>query len=121
MPGLVLPPYLLSQGVAVTFVNGLFYGFYLVTACFANRWLFFTDEGWKFRKQIHRPLAIITSLIWALTIAIVGLGVHTPIAEAAFVEEGHRSEDFFSPGWDAISKVRSYGCHLESGGELTWL
>jgi hypothetical protein len=108
MPGPTLPPYLLSQGVAVMFTYGLFQGFYLVTACFANRWLFFTDEGWKFRKQIQWPLAIITNLIWALTIASVGLSVHTPIVEAAFVEEGHPLKDFASPGWDALAKVCSY-------------
>jgi hypothetical protein len=105
MPGPAFPPYRLSQGVAVVFTNGLFFGFYLVTACFANRWLFFTNEGWKFRKQVHWPMAGITNLIWALSIASLGLSVHTPIAEAAWVEQGHRSEDFVSPGWDGIAKA----------------
>jgi hypothetical protein len=105
MSGPVLPHYLPSQAVAVTFVDGLFNGFYLVTVGFANRWLFFTDEGWKFRKHIQWPLAIITNFTWALMMAGLGLSVQSPIAMTAFVEEGHRPEDFSSPGWASIVKV----------------
>jgi hypothetical protein len=121
MPGPVLPLYSLSQGVAVAFINGLFYGLYLVTTCFANRWLFFADEGWKFRKQIHWLMAIVTNLVWALSVVGLGLSIHTPISKAAFVEAGHRTEDFAGPGWDDIGKVGFYIHKLESGGELTRL
>jgi hypothetical protein len=121
MSGPTLPHYLPSQAVAVTFADGLFNGFYLVTVGFANRWLFFTDEGWHFRKQIHWPLAIITNLTWVLMMVGLGLNVHTPVAMADFVEEGHRPEDFSSPGWDSIVKVCSSINQLESRDELTWI
>jgi hypothetical protein len=114
-----LPLYLLSQAVAVTFTYAMFFGVYLVTVCFENWWLFFTDEGWKLKRQIHWPLAIVTNLIWAFTIAIVGLSLNGTIVPAIFVEVGHPIKEFVSPGWDSLLRVCSSLRHIESGGELT--
>jgi xanthine/uracil permease len=81
--------------------------------------LFFMNEGWKFRKQIQWLMAIITNLVLALLIANLGLSVHTAIANAAFVEEGHQPEDFASSGWVDLAKVCFYTYRTESEGELT--
>jgi hypothetical protein len=110
MPRPAHPHLPLPLSVAAAITDALFFGFYLVTACIANRWLFFTDEGWKFRKQIHWPLAVITNLLWALIVISLGTNVNSSIVQAAFVEGGHQLEDFASPNWDPIVEVCLFLC-----------
>ncbi|KAF9447156.1 hypothetical protein P691DRAFT_761000 [Macrolepiota fuliginosa MF-IS2] len=97
-----LPPLTLSQAVAETFSGGLFYGLYLITTCYANRWLFFADEGWKFRKNIHWFMAITTNLLTAMLLVNTAFIVHAPMAQSVFVEQGHTPQEFVPPAWDAI-------------------
>lgn len=111
--------YYLNMDVGIAFTNGLFHGLFLITACFANRWLFFTDEGWVFRKRIHWLMAVVTNLILVLTIAGFGSSVYTPTARVASVEEGHHVQEFVIPGWDTIVEVRSNIYQQERKSEPT--
>lgn len=119
MAGPNLPPLLLPQSVAITFVVGLFYGFYLITVCYANRWLFFTDEGWRFRKQINWFTVAITNLISTLLLADVALSVRTPMSQTAFVEKGHRPDEFTYPPWEPIVEVSLFTSNYSRKSELT--
>lgn len=107
MPGLTLPPFLLSQAVAMTFTDGILFGFYLITVAYANRWLIFADEGWKLRRNVHWFMVIITNLIFAMETANIGVIANAAIAEARFVEQGHRLDEFVDPPWKAIVAVSS--------------
>ncbi|KAF9449516.1 hypothetical protein P691DRAFT_667356 [Macrolepiota fuliginosa MF-IS2] len=95
----------LSQNVAVTFAVGLFYGLYLITFCFANRWLFFADEGWRLRKRIHWFMAIMTNLITVFISLDTALMVRGATAQSTFVDQGHRPEDYSAVPWDAIVRA----------------
>jgi hypothetical protein len=97
--------YTLPELVATTFSSGLFYGLYLVTVGYANRWLLFADEGWKIRKTINWSMVIITNLISAMTMANAAVAVQGPMAEADFVGRGHLPTDYIRPPWEAIVKV----------------
>lgn len=88
-----------------TFAFGLFFGIYLITVAFANRWLLFVDEGWKWRTSINWYMVVITNLIFALQTAAVGIAVNGAISEARFVEEGHKPSEYIEPAWTGIVAV----------------
>ncbi|KAF9442832.1 hypothetical protein P691DRAFT_764843 [Macrolepiota fuliginosa MF-IS2] len=98
-----LPAFTLPQAVAETFIIGLFYGLYLVTACYANRWLFFA-EGWKLRKNIHWFMAVTTNLLAAMLLVSTALVLRDPIDQSTFVEKGHTPEEYVAPDWDTTVK-----------------
>ncbi|EKM84326.1 hypothetical protein AGABI1DRAFT_124647 [Agaricus bisporus var. burnettii JB137-S8] len=100
--GLSLPPYLLSQAVAINFTAGIFVGFYFVSVAYANRWLIFTDEGWQIRKKIHWHSLAATNITLMLLLFVLALTVNTSIAEADFVEQGNKVEDYKAAPWRGI-------------------
>jgi hypothetical protein len=106
-PGPVLPPFLLPQAVAITFAAGIFIGFYLISVAFANRWLIFTDDGWRFRsrRSIHWHILATTNIIAVLVMIGQALNVNTSIIEASFVEQGHKVEEYSDSPWKPIVKV----------------
>jgi hypothetical protein len=106
MPGPDFPPFLLPQAVTITFTTGIFLGIYLVSVAFVNRWLIFTDEGWKFRKDIRWYTLIITNIIAVLVLLDVAAYISTSIEESAFVEWGNKLGGYAEPPWRAIMKVR---------------
>ncbi|KAF9450259.1 hypothetical protein P691DRAFT_847670 [Macrolepiota fuliginosa MF-IS2] len=95
-----LPSFTLSQSVAETFTAGVLYGLYLITACYANRWLFFADEGWKLRNPIRWFMVIIANILSALLLVNTALVVHAPMAKSTFIEQGHTPQEYVSPSWD---------------------
>ncbi|KAF9450260.1 hypothetical protein P691DRAFT_774065 [Macrolepiota fuliginosa MF-IS2] len=95
-----LPSFTLSQSVAETFTAGVLYGLYLITTCYANRWLFFADEGWKLRKHIQWFMAVTANILSALLLVNTALVLHAPMAEATFIEQGHTPQEYVSPSWD---------------------
>ncbi|XP_006453885.1 hypothetical protein AGABI2DRAFT_113642 [Agaricus bisporus var. bisporus H97] len=106
MPGPVLPPFLLSQAVGITFAAGIFIGLYLVSVAYANRWLLFTDDGWRFksRKSIRWYILAATNIFMVLVLIGQAINVNTSIAEAAFVEQGHNLDDYRDPFWKGLVK-----------------
>ncbi|KAF9447168.1 hypothetical protein P691DRAFT_793765 [Macrolepiota fuliginosa MF-IS2] len=102
-----LSAFTLPQAVAETFIVALFYGFYLITTCYANRWLFFADEGWKLRKNIHWFMAVMTNLLATLSLVNMTMILRDTISQSTFVEEGHRPEEYVFASW-----VAPVGCVL---------
>jgi hypothetical protein len=107
MSGPSLPPFLLPQAVAISFTGGIFLGLYFISAAYANRWLIFTDEGWKVRKNIHWHTLASTNLTVVLVLITQGLTVNTSINEAAHVEQGHKLSEYEEPPWMPVVKVSS--------------
>lgn len=105
MAGPNFPPPRLSGTIPTAFVTGLFFGIYLITVGFANRWLLFTDEGWKLRKQHHWSMIIITNIIWALLLADCAVAVFVPMLQMSFIEAGNKPREWANPPWNAIVKV----------------
>lgn len=107
MAGPKLPPFLLSQAVVITFAAGIFIGLYLISVAYANRWLIFTDDGWRFRsrRSIHWYTLATTNILVALVLTGQAVNVNTSIAEADFVEQGHKLGDYIDPPWKGIVKV----------------
>lgn len=97
----------LAQSIATTFMNGLLFGIYFITACFANRWLLFTSEGWKLRRRIHWMIVVVTNLIAALILIDAVLAVLIPMTQMTFVEEGNMPTAWTDFSWDPILKVSS--------------
>ncbi len=95
----------LAQSIGTTFTNGLLFGLYLITACFANRWLIFTYDGWKLRRRIQWTMVVITNLIAALILVDAVLAVLIPMNQMTFVERGNKPEDWKDYPWDSIVKV----------------
>ena len=54
-------------------VQALLYGLYLVTLVHCLRWLLFADNGWSYRKDINRPMLIVTVVIFLLSTASLGM------------------------------------------------
>lgn len=106
MAGPKFPSPLLANTIPTAFVTGLFFGLYLVTIGFANRWLFFTDEGWRLRKRLHWLMIIIANVIWALSVADCVVAVLVPMSQMAFIEAGNKPKEWANPAWNAIVKVR---------------
>ncbi|KAJ3560055.1 hypothetical protein NP233_g11083 [Leucocoprinus birnbaumii] len=104
MPEPPLPPLLLSQSLATMFLAGLCLGIYLVSFGFANRWLLFTDEGWKFRKKPRWVMVAMTNLIAVLTITAAGLTVHISRFQTLIDEDGHMLTLLVPPPWNSILK-----------------
>ncbi|KAF7783903.1 hypothetical protein Agabi119p4_68 [Agaricus bisporus var. burnettii] len=106
MAGPKLPPFLLSQAVVITFAAGIFIGLYLISVAYANRWLIFTDDGWRFRsrRSIHWYTLATTNILVALVLTGQAVNVNTSIAEAYFVEQGHKLGDYIDPPWKGIVK-----------------
>jgi hypothetical protein len=105
MPGPDLPPFLLPQAVTITLTTGIFLGFYLISVAFANRWLILTDEGWKFRKNIHWYTLIATNIVAVLVFLDEGVNISTPVAESGFVEQGNKPDKYIEPSWRPIIRV----------------
>jgi hypothetical protein len=105
MSGPTEPPYLISQAVAINFTAGIFVGFYFISAAYANRWLIFTDDGWKIRKDIHWHMLAATNITLLLVLIILALTVNSSIAEAAFVEQGNKLSDYEEAPWKGIVQV----------------
>lgn len=100
----------LGQLIILMFIMGLLYGIYVITACYANRWLFFADEGWKRRESIGWVTAIMTNVIAALILASMVLSVHVAVTELNFVAAGHQPKEWSDPHYVSIVKVSSYEC-----------
>ncbi|KAF7783906.1 hypothetical protein Agabi119p4_71 [Agaricus bisporus var. burnettii] len=111
MSGPTLPPFLLPQAISITFVGGISIGVYLISAAFANRWLIFTDDGWRFRspKSIHWCILAITNTLVVLILIGQALNVNTSIAEADLVEQGHQLSEYEDPNWKPIVKCMVSG------------
>ncbi|KAF9440496.1 hypothetical protein P691DRAFT_767684 [Macrolepiota fuliginosa MF-IS2] len=96
-----LPTFTLPQAVAETFIVALLYGLYLVTTFYVNRWLFFADEGWKLRKNIHWFMAAMTNLLSAMSLINVALVLRDTIDQSTFVDNaGNTSAEWVPPDWD---------------------
>ncbi|KAF7783904.1 hypothetical protein Agabi119p4_69 [Agaricus bisporus var. burnettii] len=106
MSGPTLPPFLLPQAVAITFAAGIFIGFYLISVAHANRWLIFTDDGWRFRsrRNIHWYTLATTNILVVLILIGQAVNVNTSIAEADFVEQGHKLGEYTDPFWKSMLK-----------------
>lgn len=105
MPGLKLPPGLLSQAVAIAFTGGNLFGIYLITVAFANRWLIFADGGWILRKRIRWFMVVITNLIAMLVTIAVSLVIFKLMNEASFAEQGGKLSEWVNPVWNPIVAV----------------
>lgn len=99
-----MTPVKLQHSIAVILTHGIFFGLYFVTVCFANRWLIFTDEGWRIRRRVSWVMVAIVNLLGALSVVSVAVTTGILMSEAAFVEQGNRPEDYNDPPWDAIVK-----------------
>lgn len=109
-----LTPVKLQHSVAVIFTGGVFFGLYIITVCFANRWLIFADGGWKFRKRVSWSMVTIVNILGLMTLANVSVSLWSLMSETAFVEAGHRPEDYVDPPWDAVVKVKALFCDCYS-------
>ena len=58
------PRPLASDGVIQLFINAPLYGLYLTTLIYCLRWLVYTDDGWKLRDRINKPMLITSVLIF---------------------------------------------------------
>lgn len=96
---------LLQQSDAIMFTIGILFGLYIITACFANRWLLFSDEGWKLKKRIHWLMVIMTNVLVVLIFVDTTFSVQIAMAQSAFVESGHTSEEWIDVPWHAIVNV----------------
>lgn len=96
---------LLQQSVAIVLTIGLLTGIYVVTACFANRWLLFSDEGWKLKKRIYWLMVIIANTLTVLILTGTALNVRIPMNQSAFVEGGHTPEQWVDAPWSPIAGV----------------
>ena len=61
---MALPP---AENVGSIWAGAFFYGLYISTLFHCIRWLVFTDEGWKVRRNISKGMLIITLSIWFLS------------------------------------------------------
>lgn len=96
---------MLPQAIAITFAGAIFLGFYLISVAFANRWLVFTDDGWKIRRNIHWYTLSITNITAVLVLIAQSVTLSTSMAEASYVEEGNQLADHEDPPWKAIVRV----------------
>lgn len=105
MPGSNLPPFTLVQGPEISFVAGLFLGIYLISLTFANRWLIFTDDGWKFKGTIQWFTLIVTNAI-AVPVSINQvMRVKQSIGHADYVEQGNPPGKYADLHWVHILQV----------------
>lgn len=105
MPGSNLPPFTLIQGPEISFVAGLFLGVYLISLAFANRWLIFTDDGWKFKGTIQWFTLIVTNAI-AVPVSINQvMRVKQSIGHADYVEQGNPPGKYADLHWVHILQV----------------
>ncbi|KAF7770717.1 hypothetical protein Agabi119p4_6691 [Agaricus bisporus var. burnettii] len=104
-----LTPFLLPQAIAITFAGAIFLGFYLISVAFANRWLVFTDDGWKIRRNIHWYTLSITNITAVLVLIAQSVTLSTSMAEASYVEEGNQLADHEDPPWKAIVRCTVSG------------
>jgi len=95
---------LLQQRVAVIFVTGVLFGLYMVTACFANRYLLFSEEGWKRKKQVQWMMVAITNVAALIILAGAALNVWTCMTQSTFIEQGHTPGQWVAPAWDSIAE-----------------
>ncbi len=93
------------------FLHGLLFGFNIITFCLTNRWLIFTDEGWKLRKQFDWLLLIITNILWAMSVADVAADMRIVTLQMDSIDDGHRPDEWVDPHWDGIVRV-SFHLHL---------
>ncbi|XP_006453894.1 hypothetical protein AGABI2DRAFT_175644 [Agaricus bisporus var. bisporus H97] len=107
--GLHLSPLLLPQVVAINFTGGIFLGFFFISALYANRWMLFTDDGWKLRKDIHWHALATTNITFVLVVLTQGLIVSTSMRQAAAVEHGIELGQYKEPVWVPILKCTTSG------------
>jgi hypothetical protein len=95
----------LPDSVAVVFTGALAFGLYFATLLTCLRWLLFTDEGWKLRKQIRRSILFITFLIFACNVVYLSLTVRGAVEKAwHFITLPEEPYDG-GPQWESILSV----------------
>lgn len=95
----------LAQPVAIIFMHGLLFGINFITFGLTNRWLIFTDEGWKVRKNLNWLLIIIANFIGALSLVDVSVDVRVISLQMDFVDAGGKPLDWVTPPWNGIVRV----------------
>jgi hypothetical protein len=105
MAGSDLSPFTLAQGPEISFIAGMFFGVYFISLAFANRWLIFSDDGWRFRRGIQGFTLILTNVI-AIPVSINQvMKVNESITHAKFIEQGHLPSDYVESQWKPIVQV----------------
>jgi hypothetical protein len=100
-----LPLVTIPQSISLSFSGGIFLGIYLISAVYANRWLIFTDDGWKVRESIHWHVLVITNIAVVFAVMNQVLGIVAHMGQAAYVERGHQISEYVEPPWIAIVRV----------------
>ncbi len=93
-----------DKSAVVAFTAALGLGFYLVTFMFTIRWLVFSDEGWRSRKVVSRPVIFVTIFIFVLTMTYAALELKGAMDQIRLLifDPGVQ---YISPMWMNICKV----------------
>ncbi|KAF9443759.1 hypothetical protein P691DRAFT_678874 [Macrolepiota fuliginosa MF-IS2] len=91
----------LDQEVAVVFTAALAFGLYFSTFLSCCRWLLFSDEGWRVRRDIKWPTVTVTVLIFGCNIIYLSWALHWTMVRTFHVANSPEIP-YETPEWAGI-------------------